>query len=256
MLRPLPFRPVVLTLALLPASLGGQTALPIGSTTQGTLAEGEARFVYAAKEAGFLTVVVRAQAGEDLSLAILDEEGQTLADGLSDSDVGGDVGAEQLVVVLPGAGSVQIRVRSFMDDRGGFHIGGSFLASKLVASPPDPDGRPSRATELSVGATHEASLDSDAGDVADWYRIKVEKAGVLTVLTRTDEEGDLRLEVYAEGAYEEPEDSSDQDMDGVMGNESLTIDVDAGEVVLIRVLGGFLRQDSVSYRISSGLIAG
>jgi hypothetical protein len=79
---------------------------------------------------------------------------------------------------------------------------------------------------------------------------------VLTVLTRTSEEGDLRLEVYAEGAYEEPEDSSDQDMDGVMGNESLTIDVDAGEVVLIRVLGGLMLQDSVRYRITSGLISG
>jgi hypothetical protein len=255
-MRPFPFHTVALTVALLPASLGGQTPLPIGSTTQGTLAEGEARFVYAAKEAGFLTVIVRAQAGEDLALAILDEEGQPLADGLTDSDLGGDVGAEQLVVVLPSAGSVQIRVRSFMDDDATFHIGGSFLASKLVASPPDPDGRPSRATELSVGATQESSLDSGAGDLVDWYRIKVEKAGVLTVLTRTDEEGDLRLEVYAEGAYEEPEDSSDQDMDGVMGNESLTIDVDAGEVVLIRVLGGLMLQDSVRYRITSGLISG
>lgn len=251
-----PFRRLALGAALLPASLGAQTPLPLGSTSQGMLSGGEAGYVFAAKDAGFLTIILRSEAGEDLSLLVTDEEGQALLDGMSDADVGGDVGAEQLVVTIPGAGRYQVRVRSFMEETASFQIGASFLTSKLAAAAEDPDGRPSRGIELAVGAVHEDAIDPAAGDRVDWYRIKVEKDGVLTVLTRSDDEGDLRLEHYVEPTFDEPMDSSDQDMEGVMGNESLTLEVSAGDVVLIRVAPSFSGGGAVTYRISSGLIAG
>ncbi len=241
--------------ALLPAALGAQTPLPVGRTVEGTLTSGSTEYSFAATEAGFLTVVVRASGGEDLALSVTDAEGQVLPDGRSDMDMDGNVGAEQILLAIPSAGDYTVEVRCY-DESASFHLGATFLPSALAAAPDDPDGRPSGAIELTVGATHDDAIDPAAGDRADWYRIRVDGSGVLTVLTRAEGDGDLRLERYIEPEFGEPEDAADEDRDGVFGNESLTLDVEAGDVVIIKVVPSFAGSTAVSYRISSGLIAG
>ncbi|HSW30713.1 MAG TPA: hypothetical protein VLH75_14600 [Longimicrobiales bacterium] len=241
--------------AILPAALGAQAPLPLGKTAEASLSGGSIEYAFSAKEAGFLAVVVRSSGGEDLALKVTDAEGQVLPDGSSDMDMNGSVGAEQLLLAIPSAGEYAVEVRCY-DESASFRLSATFLPSALAAVPDDADGRPSGAVELTVGANHDDALDPAAGDRADWYRIRVDRSGVLTVLTRAEGEGDLRLERYIEPEFGEPEDSADEDRDGVMGNESLTLDVEAGDVVIIKVVPSFAGSTAVSYRISSGLIAG
>lgn len=246
-----------LALPLFPTFADAQAPLPLGSTSHASLpAEDNALFTFEAGMAGFLTVVVRADGDEDLSLAVSDDEGQPLPGGGADMDLGGNVGAEQLVVTIPAPGRYTVRVRSLSSSGGRFQIGGSFMASALAGGVLDPDGRPSGATQLAVGTSHEDALDPSGGDPWDWYRIPVTQDGVLTVLTRAEGDGDLRLERFADGEFGEAMDASDQDMDGVLGNESLTVNVRAGDVVFLRVTSAFGGGGYAPYRIASGLIPG
>jgi hypothetical protein len=242
-------------LVLLPGSVLGQDPLPLGTMGAGAVSmSAGATFGFEAPAPGFLTVVVRADG--DVVLTVMDGEYQTLPDGRSDQDLGGDVGAEQFVVVLPEAGEYRVLVEPLGGGPFGFEIGATFLASELVAEPADPDGKPSGAVELTLGESHSTSLDPMAGDYRDWFSIRIEQAGVLTVLTRSEGEGDLKLEVFRGGDFRDPAGYSDQDMDGVLGNETVSVDVEAGETVHIRVspsLGGGGRID---YRVGSGLIPG
>jgi len=47
--------------------------------------------------------------------------------------------------------------------------------------PPDPDGTPAQAQPLALHETHADSLDRKHGDLDDWYRVEVPKAGTLHV---------------------------------------------------------------------------
>ncbi len=257
MKRPCPSCAALLAAALLPLGARAQTPLPLGTTAKGGLSEGQiSEYVFEAREAGFLTVILRAEGSEDLVLFVTDEEEQELPDGRSDQDLGGNPGAEQLMVTLTAAGRYRAFVATFMGGSPTFQIGGSFLASKLAVAPSDPDGRPSTALELAVGDSHEDSLTPNDGDRWDWYRMSVTAGGALTVLTRSDGDGDLALEVFREGEYREPIDASDEDMEGVMGNESVTMDVAAGDVLYLRVLTRFGGGLNIPYRVTSGLIPG
>jgi hypothetical protein len=241
--------------AALPAA--GQSALSLGSFEAVRVPpSAPAELVVEAASAGFLTVIVRAGAGEDLTLSITDEDYQVLPGAHSDMDVAGDVGAEQLVVGLPWGGTYRVLVETYGGGGAAVSVGGAFLASELASAPPDPDGRPGAATSIAIGETGQDSIDPAEGDRWDWYRLTAESAGVLTVLTRSDGDGDLRLEVYRDGSFREAASSSDQDIDGVLGNESLTWDVQAGDVVFVRVSPVSAGGDRVSYRIMSGLIPG
>ncbi len=249
----------VIATALSAGPLCAQTPLPMGTTGPGVvMGDGGAVFAVSAQGPGFLTVVARSANGEDIRLAITDDEGQVLPQGQVDADIGGNGGAEQAVVVLPYAGSYQVRVETFDGGGAAFSIGGSFLASALVGGEPDPDGKPSKAQSLAVTESHSDVLDGAAGDMYDWYRIEATTAGVLTVLTRAEgEEGDLRLELFMPGAFTEAVETSDQDQGGVLGNESATLDVQAGQVVFVRVGPSFAGSGArAAYRIASGLIPG
>jgi hypothetical protein len=236
-----------------------QTLLLGESRAASTMSGAPAEFVLDSDGPGFLTVVVRGSTPEgDLVLSVADDDYQTLADARSDQDLGSNPGAEQIVAQIPRAGRYRVVVDSPYDDGiVAFQMGASFLSSDLASLPPDPDGRPTQAVALEVGATHEDRIDSAAGDGWDWYSFTAPGVGVLTVLTRgvDDDEGDLKLEAFQEGSWREPVDTSDQDEGGLLTNESLTFDVTAGEIVYVRVspFGGGGR---VTYRIASGLIPG
>jgi hypothetical protein len=244
----------LLLVGAMAAPVSSQVSLPIGATTAMRVPPGgSAEMEYEATGAGFLAVVVRSTGGEDVRIAVTDAEYQALPEGEGDDDLNGDVGAEQLLVTIPYPGTYRVLVETFGGGGAFIQVGGMFLASDLAARPPDPDGRPSTAVELAVGATHEGSIEPSNGDSWDWYRLPIEVGGILTVFTRA-EEGDLRLDLHEDGAFREAVNSSDQDLDGVYGNESLTWDVSAGSVVFVRVSPAMGAGDRVTYRIGSGVI--
>ena len=251
----------LLPAALLPAATAAQQPLPLGSTAAGSLtSDMPAQYTVEFDGPGFLAVVVRADdPDDDLVLLVTDDEGQVLPSGRSDSDLNGQVGAEQLLVQIPWGGSYRVVVEQFYSSGSvGFQVGASFLASPLAEAEPDPDGKPGGAIALAVDETHDDSIDPAAGDGWDWYAITAETAGVLTILTRSvdDTGGDLRIDVYRADDLREAVEGSDQDQSGVMTNESVTIDVAAGETVYVKVAPSFAANSAVAYRIASGLIGG
>lgn len=247
-------RPVSITLALslLAAPLAAQSPLPVGTTTLGRLGtSGEAaRYTFVASAPGVLTVVVHGE--EDLTLAVMDEDGQTLTDGTADRDLNGQVGAEMLAVVIGEAGTYRVEVRSYGDEAGSFTVGASFVAMPGLARAPDPDGRPSRARTLGIGTAHTDEVHPDEGDQWDWYTVTVTEPGTLVILTRVEEgvDGDLALEVYLDRDFETPTAESDQDLQGTLGNESVTVDVRPGQAVHIKVRSYSSSGEAVPYRVS------
>ncbi len=243
---------VILVFALLPAPLVAQSPLPIGSTAAGALgANGEAaRYRFQASGAGVLTVV--AHGTEDLTLAVMDEDGQPVPDGTADRDLNGKVGSEVLSVVLTEGGTYLVEVRSHGSSGGSFTVGGAWVPMPAFARPSDPDGRPSRAGRLSIGATHTDQLHPDEGDQWDWFTINVTERTTLVIMTRTDDgvEGDLALEVYLDNDFSTPAVQSDQDLQGNLGNESVTVDVRAGQPVHVKVRSYSSSGGPVPYRVS------
>jgi hypothetical protein len=221
--------------------MGGQTGF-----------DGAAAYTFEAESAGILTVVARGD--EDLVLSVTDAYGQPLPDGRSDQDLGGDRGAEQVAVTLTRPGSYQVRVETFgASTASDFEIGAGWLPFPSVETPPDPDGSPGSATELVPGGeAHADALDGSVGDFRDWYVVRPEEAGTLTVTTRA-QEGDLVLEAYGADAFGDPLERSDQDLQDQPGNEALTLVVEAGEAFYFKV-APWSDGDEVEYRIQAGLI--
>ncbi|MBI4613380.1 MAG: hypothetical protein HY720_07185 [Planctomycetes bacterium] len=242
--------------AIAPASADSDHPLPVGKTQEGSATyEEPADYWTQVESAGILTVVVRANdpAGEtDLVLYIADEDGQALADGRTDQDLGGNRGAEQIAVTLAGPGTYLVFVQSRRSEPGTFRIAASWLAFAELAGKEDPDGRPSKATPLAIGSAGEDKVAPREGDPWDWFSVRAEAAGTLTVVTKG--EGDLELQAFEEGKYLEPATASDQDKDGVQGNESVTLSVKAGQTVFVRVKTKFANADPASYRITAGII--
>ncbi len=80
----------------------------------------------------------------------------------------------------------------------------------------------------------------------------VQLAG-LALTPLGDGDADLVLEIYADGDFSKPVGRSDQDLQGNSANESVTINVTAGQPVHIKVAGAFSRV-TTKYRVSSSLI--
>lgn len=253
------FAPCAVAALLLPATSLAQESLPLGSTTTGTVAsQMPVEYTVDFDGPGFLSVVVRAAADDDdLVLLVTDDEGQVLPSARSDSDLNGRMGAEQLLVQIPWGGRYNVVVEQYYGSGAiAYDVGASFLPTAMAAADPDPDGKPSGATPLAIDEMHDDSINPGGGDGWDWYAITAESSGVLTVLTRAvdDDEGDLRLDVFRADDLREPADGSDQDQGGVMTNETITIDVEAGETIYVKVAPSFAANGTVSYRIVSGLI--
>jgi hypothetical protein len=216
--------------------------------------EGQAAFSFMAGSAGVLTVAARSLNDTDLMLMVTDSDGQPLPDGGSDQDLGGDVGAEQFAVTIPRAGEYKVIVETFGGgDAASFQLGASWLPFPRLEVPADPDGSPGAATRLVIGQdTHNDIIDDTAGDYWDWFVLKADKAGTLTVATRTDG-GDLVLEAFEAGEFTQPLEHSDQDLQGNGGNEAVTLVVDPGQEFFFRV-SAFSEGVSISYRLQVGFI--
>ncbi len=229
--------------------------LPIGSVTGGTTnSEDIATFQFSAETAGILTVVLRSTDESDLVLVVTDADGQTLPEGRSDQDLGGDSGAEQFAVTLPRAGMYHVRVEPFSSVLASFRIGASWLGFPDLEEPADPDGSPSTARSITIQQDPITdTLDPTSGDHWDWYALRADRAGLLTVATRAGD-GDLVLETFAEGNFSESGERSDQDLQDVAGNEALTLSVSPGQTLYFKVSMYGTPDSPISYRLSFGFI--
>jgi hypothetical protein len=227
-------------------------ALPMGQAAPGTTKSEGATYGFKAESAGVLTVALRGEGESDLVLLVTDEDGQTVQNGRSDQDLGGARGAEQLAVTIPYPGDYIVRVDMSGGDTAKFSIGASWLVLPQAARQPDPDGRPRSANPLEVGKAVTDTVDASAGDMWDWFAVQIQAPGTLTVLTKAPE-GDLVLEAFHDGNFREPAERSDQDMQEVKGNESISMHVEAGQTIFFRVSSLF-SGGPISYKITSGLI--
>jgi hypothetical protein len=225
-----------------------------GEITEGVLGrDSPAVFSFDANAAGVLTVVARALDETDLVLMVTDGDGQPLPDGRSDQDLGGNSGAEQFAITLPRAGAYRIQVESFGGSGGSFEIGLSWLPYPALALPADPDGSPGTANLISLGQdTRSDLIDPANGDHWDWFVLKADKAGTVTVTTRA-EEGDLILEAFSPGEFGDALERSDQDLQGNGGNEAVTLVVEAGDEFFFRV-SAFSGGETIPYRLQIGFI--
>jgi hypothetical protein len=228
--------------------------LKSGEIQEGILEwDAPAIFGFEAESAGVLTIVARSLEETDLVLIVADADGQPLPDGRSDQDLGGDSGAEQFAVTLPRAGSYQIRLETFGGGGGSFKVGLSWLSFPDLALPADPDGSPGTANRIRVGQdTRTDRIDPSQGDSWDWFVLKADKAGTLTVATRA-EDGDLILEAFSPGEFAEALERSDQDLQGNGGNEAVTLVVEVGEEFFFRV-SAFSGGETIPYRLQIGFI--
>ncbi len=210
--------------------------------------ENVAALTFQAKSAGVLTVVVRSTDESDLIVIVTDAHGQQLPEGRSDQDIGGVSGAEQLAITIPRAGTYLVRVETFASGSGDFRIGASWLAFPDLEVAADPDGSPS--TAIPIGVEQQAideSINGALGDYWDWFVFSAEGAGTLTVATRADE-GDLVLEAFRENEFSEAWERSDQDLQGINGNEALTLVVTLGQKLYFKV-SSFTEGAAVPYRL-------
>lgn len=239
-----------------PAPKGDRGALPLGTPTKGEAkSENPAVYPFTSESAGVLTVVVRATGEGDLGILVTDEDGQPLTDGRSDRDVGGTRGAEQLAVTIPWAGTFHVRVEGTSFEGTPFVIAAGFLALPMLEAPQDKDGRPRGANPLQPGRASTDQVNAAGGDTWDWYAVQVPAAGSLTVVVKAPE-GDLVLEAFAEGAFREPlaGGRSDQDMGGVRGNESVTLNVQGNTTIFFRIAATLSEGGVIPYKISCGFI--
>ncbi len=254
-----PILPTVVTIVVLALTMSfaahahAQQALQLNQVMQGSARDGApAVFTFNAETPGVLTVVVRGSGDADLQLAIADAVGQTLPDGQVDQDLGGESGAEQAAVVIRAAGDYQVRVSTWFGS-GTFDIVAGWISYPALGGPADPDGMPTAAATLVPGTPIDDSIDPSSGDAWDWFKVTAAGAAVITVVTEASE-GDLALEVFEGGNFAEAINRSDQDMQGVAGNESLTIQAAAGQTYYFKVSPVFSSADAIAYRIRVGIM--
>lgn len=239
---------------IVPSAAQAQTTLALGGTTEGRLT-GEAPLDYRITVPGAGVLTLAADGSGDLVLQLMDADGQPLGEGRSDSDLDGVSGREMVSVRVTEGGTYLLRVTDFEGGGSSFRIGASFLAFPAFAKAADADGRPSGAKALTLGRPMEDALDQAEGDERDWFVYTAEKDGTLALATRSvgESEGlDLVLEAFLDGAFTEPAQRSDQDLQEDTANEGITLAVRAGQKVHVRV--STLSSGRGRYRLSSSLL--
>ncbi len=244
---------LVFLLLVLAVPAAGQTPLPMATPASGTATSNNpAVYTVRAETAGVLSVAVEGTG--DLTLTLTDADGQSLPQGSADRDLNGSTGTEILSVTIGVPGDYRVVVGVFGGEDSAFEIAGSFLMFPPFEQPADPDGRPSQALVLEVGAAHENTLDTEGGDQWDWFVFMPSQDATLAIVTRAVDGNDIDLElaVFLDGNFAEPIDSSDQDQQGDTANEGVTVAVTAGQNVHVRVSS--VGAASGPYQVASSLI--
>lgn len=248
---------VVAAMSLAVGSLQAQAALPIGSSASGTTSEEQpASYSFTPPGAGVLTVVV--SGSDDLVIEVVDQDGQPLPGGRADGDNNGSTGLEFLAMPVGNSDPLMVRVTMLSEDggSGAFAISASFVREDRFSKPGDSDRRPSLARSVTVGAAIEESLHPAEGDQWDWYTIRANEAMTVAIVTRMNEsaEGDLVIEAFTDGDFNEAVARSDQDLQGHTGNESVTVDLKAGQSLHFKVTALWEAGGLTPYRLSVGRV--
>lgn len=225
------------------------TPLPMGEPASASVSSGgTVDFSFDADGAGLLTVSIYTRGDADLYIELADAAGQSLD--TTDSNLNGHMGSEVLAAPIRVAGSYRIRVRG----RGAadFTILGAWLPTPGLEVAADPDGAPTEATRLAVGEPHSDRIDPESGDPWDWFSLTVPDGGLVSVLVEAPE-GDLALELYRADHFDEAAERSDQDLEGVQGNEAITTRAEAGETLYFKVTPVF-GGSAIEYTIRVGVM--
>lgn len=230
---------------VLPADPGADTAAgpaprPLsldGSRLEGTaspLRAGE--FQLTLPEAGLLTVAVQATDDADLALNLVDEEGQPVTGGSIDADVDGHHGREYGVIALGAGGSYRLRVlvHGIGSAESTYQIAANWIALPSLAVTPDPGDRPSQAAAITPNQPAYGSIRPARNERRRWFMFDAPAAGHVAAITSA-ESGDLILDAFDDGAYEQVLASSDQDLRDNRAAEALLVPVVAGQRLYLRV---------------------
>jgi hypothetical protein len=246
---------VLAAIALAPLAVIGQSPLPVGTPANETASTSEpGRFSYRAAATGVLTVVVIGS--EDLQLKFTDIDGQVFQMFFADGDMLGKAGTEIIAVPVTAAVDYIIEVHSYGAAPTRFKINASFMAEPALATAPDPDGRPSQAKQLVAGVMVRDSLHPDRDDEIDWYTYTATEPATLVFSSRVNdgEFGDITLEAYLDNDFGNYVAMADLGMRGTPGNESLVLEVAAGDVVHLRVWTFATQGPRVDYRLTLSLL--
>lgn len=212
--------------------------LPLGETIEDeTTSDSPTEYDFQSDGSGVLTIVVRGDG--DISISVLDESGQPVPSGRIDIDFEGNQGAEQGAIILGEEGKFRV-VIGCLGFEASYVLGASWLPIDEVVRLADPQGSPGDAVAMELEETYRGAIEIGNGDRKDWFRFEAEEATRLTVATRSRENGDLVLESYSEDSFEFIVDRSDQDLEGNPGNESITTDLEEGDIVyfVVSTFGG------------------
>ncbi|MEM9416667.1 MAG: PPC domain-containing protein [Planctomycetota bacterium] len=209
--------------------LAGLPELEMCAVTDGVTRDNDpSSYRFEAEGPGLLTVAVRAKNRDDMTIEVYNEGGHQLA--RCDIDFGGNTGAEHLAIPLPEAGSYRVVVEP-LGSGGAFWIGASFLPFEAIEAiaPASPDD----ATEITPGQPQDAAVAA-AGPVEQWFTFTAPSEGILVFNTATGN-GDLVIEAYANGDFQNYFDYSDQDRNGSTGNERILLEMVEGQEVYFKV---------------------
>ncbi|HPF62367.1 MAG: hypothetical protein KC544_03685 [Gemmatimonadetes bacterium] len=240
---------------LLPALVAAQSPLPVGSRALGRAGTAPVTYSFTPTSPGVLTVAVSSD--EDVGIRVLDVDGQPLLDGMADIDFGGNPGREYLAVPLVIVEPVTVEVAMVSGGDGAFTISAAFLAEPAFEMPADPDRRPSLATALEPGGSRVDELAPMDGDRWDWFVVTAAEEGSLVFVTRADgagEPGDIALEAFLNDERTDAAARSDQDLQESPANESVTVIVNKGDRVYLKVAALFNSADRFGYRVSVGRV--
>ncbi|MFI4861088.1 MAG: PPC domain-containing protein [Phycisphaerales bacterium JB063] len=211
--------------------LAGLPELAMCAVTDDVTRDGDpSSFRVEVESPGLLTVAVRAKNRDDMTIEVYTETGHQLA--RCDIDFGGNTGAEHLAVPLPEAGSYRVVVEP-LGAGGAFWIGSSFLAfdGLEAMAPLTPDD----AIEITPDEAQDAAIAA-AGPVEQWFTFTAPTEGILLFNTSADG-GDLVIEAYHDGDFQNYFDYSDQDRNGSVGNERIMLEMFEGQTVFMKVRG-------------------
>lgn len=209
--------------------LAGLDELVLGAVADGVTNDtNPTAYRFVAEGPGLLTVAVRAKQGDDMTIEIYDANGTQL--GRCDIDFGGDTGAEHMAVPIAEAGAYRVVVDP-LGNGGPYWVGASWLMfEELEAMAPS---RPEDAVEITPGqAAQDLALAAD-GPAEQWLTFTAPAEGLL-VFSTTADRGDLVLEAYMDGRFDNAFQYSDQDRGGNGARERLLLDLVEGQVIFIK----------------------
>lgn len=211
---------------------------------------------FTTESAGLLALATRSDEDGDLQLRVLDAHRVALEDSRIDIDYEGNASNEQGAIVIPRAGQYFAVVeKRFGRGATTAQLGASWLAFPAMEQEDFAHSNPANAKALSPGEGHEGHISKESGQHWYWYSITSEGQGQVFLSTRAPV-GDLLIEVYRDGQFIDPEAQVNNNEDGVRGNETANIRVNADETVYFRVRTHSLRhlREDIPFTIRTAFV--